>query len=360
MRGHVNSQVNAQLPPDPEELDPALRNPDTGEAAEATDASVDAETGNKESRVEANILLAKGIREQAVKQQLIDANGADEYILPEANGEANPKAREIIKELDEVTQQLKSPDENEEAEKIKRQRQAELTMELAYNTVGLLYHCYQTKIDDKIIRIKSILSTDAPLTSDMAGKALTPTQEAIKSVDGIRLLLSDIKIFRKNVSLVMPEILEDQPRLSKRANNLSCAVRSAGHLSVHGAPDVQDRQDRDLSNVLDSLIATLGSAGLDDLKARLVTFAENLTQQTAVAAQPAPAESINAEATPTLDQPVAKAPSQDLSEQQPPSKPVGLEVSGDSYLDQLLPETEKQPNLPESSAPVTNTQPLNE
>ncbi len=360
----MSDQVTPIIQADPNELEATPDQPrDLGESTPPL-PEPDPEIAVTEARdrVVRNFELAQDLRSKVVSLGLIDGNAADEYQLPEVAEKSQPKAREVVEKWEEVKQKLDSADETDQERKQLEQQQADLAMEFAYNTTGLLYFCYQTKLNEKIDAIRDSFADPA----QSAAQTIELATQAGKDIAAMGGLSTTLEAFYKNVSRVVPDMIKSFPELSSRAYNLNQAVRIEIGMSRENAPNLNAAQDADLGNLLNILSSRVKLERLDDIKQKIEQFIASLQNQVPIQpVTPTPA----AESSPTLNEFSGATDAAVATMAQPPtleSMLENLDVPGGSAnppeepsqppsLDKLLADVNLD-SVPQSPEPATQTE----
>jgi|GEM_PF-1641657 len=221
-----------------------------------------------EGRVEQMMVLADGLKTKVVELKLITVNEAENYQLAEVSGQAQPKARELKKMYEEIAEQLKSDDESKEKRQELRRRQAALVAEYTYNTVGLLYRCYHHGLDEKIGLLQDSMHQHEPNSKQQALAALPLAKEALVSLIGMGGLATGLESFSASVNQTLKKIVEKDPEFSNRAYILNQALRVDIGLGAENSPDKNQTQEKELENLLGSLVEKIRLERIDSIVQR--------------------------------------------------------------------------------------------
>ncbi len=220
--------------------------PDTGTVEQEQNEQLDA-------MVEANFAASQKMRDEAISSGALNQAEAENFQVLETSH----KGREIAKDYEETTQNIKNAGENEEELRKLKEHQAEVIIEYAYNTIAMLWKYYVDQVRKNIGEVKRLVE----------GASAESKQQNSEKVDdifaGMKKLASNIEAMETNAGKLVPKLVEKYPAMSS-----FCQEQNADMVKFLDRPnqldDRPEQSSKELSRFVEELKGLLSLSKMQD------------------------------------------------------------------------------------------------
>lgn len=192
-----NQQLN--LSPS-DEVGGELEKRDVGEAAEVTKLNPEEKV---ENMVEANYEEFVRLRQMIIESDAISREEADNFQIIDSR----PKARDIIREYDEVAEELATPDEQKTEREELKIRQAKLLLELDYNVTALFQTHYVKKTAEDMFEIYREAKSAKPEAKEQVKAKVQATLSQMGKIS------VELETVQKSCARLVPDLVRQYPEL---------------------------------------------------------------------------------------------------------------------------------------------------